>query len=527
MKAILHLVAKLGDTISSILAVTSLLPGGWDYNGDSESTPLISVSEANGKRQLYADDDVVLTCAGAPSDKIILQLVGLPTPGLASVLQAIGMGAASWTVEHEALDDRLNAIDHGWQLLRNISLALPTLSIEACVDHAVTLLTFAHKWRSACAVVLNTGSDASEARLAELEAQAMQMTKALSGVISSTTLNYDARGSAMSITFVGRDSPSEVCGHAFDWSPARASLGRAPRQTSVMYQMVPAQKTHALTPSKVDDTVRDLLASAEISGVEVRIHRKLSPALYKRVSSWLEEAGGQWHVGRQAHVFATDPTPMLNQMIHAGVWYTRRDFEFFWTPPAQVAELVASLDLSPGMQVLEPEAGHGAIAMAMAEVVGIENVRCHELMPENVAHLTRLGFSISTAQDFLSVQPEPIHDAIAMNPPFSGGRDIAHVLHAVKFLKPGGRLAAIMSPTWLHADTRKAKAFRQFLSDHQATITKIAAGTFKDAGTNIQTVRIVLKAPEHTDQVFMPSHPGTRPTGVIREASQIEQLSLI
>lgn len=526
MKAILQLVAKLGDSISHILAVTSLLPGGWDYDSDSTSNPRISVSEGCNSRHLSVNEELVLTCTDAPGDKVCLKLVHEPTHDLAAVLQAIGMGADSWTVDLEPLDDRLAAIDHAWQLLRNIALAQPNLPTDARIQHAMTLLTFAHNWHTACAADHNTGSEKTSAVVAKLEAEATRMAAGLAGVISSVTLNYDARGSAMTIQFVDRDHTSEVGGHAYNWSPARSPLGTINQPKDAMHQVVPAQTSHTVKPTKIDDSVRNILAGAEITGHDVRIHQKLAPAAYKKVSVWLEEAGGHWHVGRQAHVFSTDPSPMLKQMIHTGVWYTRKDFEFFWTPPAEVAELVRALDLDPGMQVMEPEAGHGAIAMAMAELVGIENVRCYELMPENVAHLVRLGFTISSAQDFLSVQPEPVMDAVAMNPPFSGGRDIAHVLHAVKFLKPGGRLAAIMSPTWLLADTRKAESFRNFLSEHGAQVTKIDAGTFKDAGTNIETVRIVLKAAVHAVRQA-PAKTEAKPSGATRKASQIEQLSLI
>jgi hypothetical protein len=527
MKAILQLVAKLGDSISNILAVTCLLPGGWDYNSEPESSHCISVSDGDNARVLCVNEEIVLTCAEAPNDKISLNLVHQPTPGLAAVLQAIGMGAQTWTIDLEHLDDRLCAVDHAWQLMRNIALAKPSLPTEKRVEHAMALLEFAHKWRAACAAVLNTGSEAASTAVANLETQARQMTAVLSDVLSSLTLNYDARGSAMTVQFVDRDHTTEVCGHAFNWSPARAPLGSNGQASAAMHQVVPTQASHPVKPSKIDDAVRNILAGAEIEGHEVRIHERLLPAAYKKVSTWLEEAGGHWHVGRQAHVFSTDPSPILNQMIHAGVWYTRKDFEFFWTPPSEVAELVRALYLAPGMQVMEPEAGHGAIAMAMAEVVGIENVHCYELMPENVAHLARLGFSINAAQDFLSVQPDPAMDAVALNPPFSGGRDIAHVLHAVKFLKPGGRLAAIMSPTWLQADTRKAESFRKFLSEHDAQVTKISAGTFKDAGTNIETVRVVLKMPAQVITGNTRPKTETKHSGATRKERQIEQLSLI
>jgi hypothetical protein len=48
--------------------------------------------------------------------------------------------------------------------------------------------------------------------------------------------------------------------------------------------------------------------------------------------------------------------------------------------------------------------------------------------------------------DFLLVKPENtgLFERILMNPPFSDSRWIAHFQHAMRFLKPGGRLIAIL-----------------------------------------------------------------------------------
>ncbi len=222
---------------------------------------------------------------------------------------------------------------------------------------------------------------------------------------------------------------------------------------------------------------------------------RLSPKLYKAVNDVLTEMGGKWSTSLQAHVFAASPAESIATAIFEGELLTSKDYEFFPTPPDLVAQLLLQAGLEPGMLVLEPQAGEGAIAMAAAEVVGKANVTCHELMPRNVAHLQGLGFAIERPEDFLQIAPSPRFDRVFLNPPFSGGKDIAHIEHAMKFVKPGGRLAAIASTTWQTADNAESRAFTLWVEEHALTVQQIARGAFKASGTEVPTVLLVLQAP--------------------------------
>ena len=99
--------------------------------------------------------------------------------------------------------------------------------------------------------------------------------------------------------------------------------------------------------------------------------------------------------------------------------------------------------------------------------------------------------------DFLSVEPMPgykLH-AIVMNPPFTRSQDIAHVLHAYKFLAPGGKLVAIMSPGHTFRQDKKATEFRDWLGNLTHTVTALPAGTFKAAGTMVSSVLLCVEKP--------------------------------
>ncbi len=84
------------------------------------------------------------------------------------------------------------------------------------------------------------------------------------------------------------------------------------------------------------------------------------------------------------------------------------------------------------------------------------------------------------------------YDRIVMNPPFEKGQDVGHVIHAYELLKPGGRLVSIMSPAIKFNQQRKYTEFRQFLEEHNGWYEDLPADAFKESGTGVQTVLVVL-----------------------------------
>ena len=146
----------------------------------------------------------------------------------------------------------------------------------------------------------------------------------------------------------------------------------------------------------------------------------------------------------------------------------------------------AAAGIKPGWRVLEPSAGLGRILDALkpcqcGEIVAVE-------MAANIAgelfNQDRADVRI-VQRDFLTVQPDVgnLFDAVVMNPPFHLRADIAHILHAVKFLKPGGTLAALCFDTPHRAAALKPLA---------ATWEPIPAGTFGKEGTSVPTVLLTI-----------------------------------
>lgn len=247
---------------------------------------------------------------------------------------------------------------------------------------------------------------------------------------------------------------------------------------------------------KIDPDVLAILRQCTTSGLHVHLPDiRLSRALYAKVNEVLVALGGKW-VGRkvQAHEFDQDPAAVLDVAVGTGTFVKPQDFGYFPTPAAVVDRLMRLARLEPGMKVLEPEAGTGAIALAAAQIVGFDLVTPIELLPGNARKLREAGFSFVNQVDFLTVDPIPIFDRVLMNPPFAGMADVAHVMHATRFLKPDGLLVAITSPSWSHNTSRKAAAFRDFVEECEGEVEEVERGAFRESGTDVTTRLVVLEA---------------------------------
>ncbi|WP_392353015.1 DUF4942 domain-containing protein [Brevundimonas sp. LF-1] len=174
-----------------------------------------------------------------------------------------------------------------------------------------------------------------------------------------------------------------------------------------------------------------------------------------------------------------------------------RNFGFFETPMAAGARALEALRLKPGMSVLEPSAGKGALANLARAAGG--NVTCVEIQPDNAGHLRALGYARVIQRDFLQTDPATLgtFDRILMNPPFDRGRDVDHVTHAMRFLKPGGRLVSIMAAGVEYRADRKTSDFRATVERFGGEMRDLPFGSFAESGTNVNTVIVTLQTPPH------------------------------
>lgn len=243
---------------------------------------------------------------------------------------------------------------------------------------------------------------------------------------------------------------------------------------------------------KVAQEVLTVLSSSAVQGNRLVLPGTLDRKLYMATNKVLEAAGAKWTRSASAHVFDGDAADRVDQIILSGeVVSARDDFDFFPTPPELAAKMARLADIPPGARVLEPSAGNGALIRAILAESDQPFIVAIEANKQMAAALRQTFSGIEVfAQDFMSTDmPAPVFDAVVMNPPFSKRRDIQHVTHAMKFLRPGGRLVAIVSAGALFRQDRLAVEFRELVANN---ITPLPEGSFKASGTGVNTAMVLF-----------------------------------
>lgn len=240
-------------------------------------------------------------------------------------------------------------------------------------------------------------------------------------------------------------------------------------------------------------TKEEVLQQCTVEGLIVKLPaEQLDRNLYLEVAKALNLIGGKWKGGKtQGFVFQTDPTDLLNQIASGESQNLKKEFQFFGTPADLADELVALADLKPDNVILDPSAGQGAIVEAVKRANPTANVYAIELMEVNSVILSQKRITHEKG-DFLSIPLRPVFDKIIANPPFSKNQDIDHVKRMYKVLKPGGRLVSVMSEHWRFAEEKKSQKFREWVDEMCAENIPIDRGRFKDSGTMVGGVIVII-----------------------------------
>lgn len=182
---------------------------------------------------------------------------------------------------------------------------------------------------------------------------------------------------------------------------------------------------------------------------------------------------------------------------------------FYPTPPDLAVKIARLACSTKPQRILEPSAGTGNLAYPIAaghdftdhayssSAYGkriANTVDAIEVQPALATALRQSGklARVITA-DFLRVAPSAmggLYDGVVMNPPFDLERDIDHVTHALKFIKPDGFLLSIMSAGTEFRETRKAGAFRKLLADRKGWMIDLPPASFAEVGTYVNTVLV-------------------------------------
>ncbi|AXQ68905.1 hypothetical protein HOU00_gp220 [Caulobacter phage CcrPW] len=164
------------------------------------------------------------------------------------------------------------------------------------------------------------------------------------------------------------------------------------------------------------------------------------------------------------------------------------------TPSFLVGHLLDLADVRPGHTVLEPSAGDGRLAFEAvargADVTAIElNQRCCESIAKqrDMYGLPKSVLAVRRS-DFLMTPVTTLYDRVVMNPPRA---NVPHVTHAYSFLKPGGRLVAL-----IHREHAEAIIVHVgVVGDAEYSLTTLPADMFQFDGKPIEAAFITLWKP--------------------------------
>ncbi len=181
---------------------------------------------------------------------------------------------------------------------------------------------------------------------------------------------------------------------------------------------------------------------------------------------------------------------LMRASLNAGVQAVSAP-SLFVTPDAVICRMMDAAEIEPGMSVLEPSAGTGALASAVRRF-GANPVMV-EINSGLAWALNVPGFDIKQC-DFMEYFGGPF-DRVVMNPPFERGQDREHVEHAYNMMKPGGRLVAIMGEGVFFRSFKADQAFRDWLESVDGTSEKLPDGSFKESGTGVACRMVVIDRP--------------------------------
>jgi predicted RNA methylase len=239
---------------------------------------------------------------------------------------------------------------------------------------------------------------------------------------------------------------------------------------------------------QIDPDILDIIRSAAVDGMTLRLPDQLDPKVYKRTDLVIRAAGGQWNRYKRAHQFPGDAANAIAELLATGQVITDDDRGYFPTPEPIVERLLALAEIEPGCELLEPSAGRGAIAKPAVGRGAI--VDCVEIDEARAEHIRSAGYArkVITA-DFLDVKVERRYQRAVLNPPFGNRQDVRHVERALRFVEPGGLVVAVMSANLTFLSDRLTKDFRARVQEARGTITELPDDAFP---SKVRTVVAVI-----------------------------------
>ena len=294
---------------------------------------------------------------------------------------------------------------------------------------------------------------------------------------------------------IGNYEGARLPGHWRNWKDERRSvLEKAPRKQASRVFLKWADDLHydtsAVPPPAVADAIIEL-GTDVFSPMAVDLAKSARRAYRLGATdnrTWhqlLLDFRPIWEAGRKERRSAAEiQREKIREMERELIGTTIPGF--FPTPRGTAIRTVQAARIKPGARVLEPSAGKGDMALAIRSLHPDAQIDVVEHAYTLRKFLELHGFNL-VAHDFMEYNPGPVYDAVVMNPPFEDGQDAIHVMRAYTMLKPGGRLAAIMSSGPFFRAFKRDQAFRDWLEEVGGQVEDLPEGSFTGAESFRQT----------------------------------------
>jgi len=197
----------------------------------------------------------------------------------------------------------------------------------------------------------------------------------------------------------------------------------------------------------------------------------------------------------------------------------REGADYYATPEPVGLKMVEWAGIKPGDKVLEPSAGHGAIARFFPDQTDVTMIEPSYDLSQRAALANGTAKIVnSNFEDFHITNK---FDAIVMNPPYGNGGKTAieHLDKAARHLREGGRIVALI-PRGGMTDRRLAQFMESDGAKGLQTVADVSMpwSTFERAGTAVATRVLVLE--KHTGA----ENTTTAKAVDLRDADTVEKL---
>ncbi len=251
----------------------------------------------------------------------------------------------------------------------------------------------------------------------------------------------------------------------------------------------------------ISEEVSEVLRAAACSKDRLTLVGQLDRKMYEATNKILEISGFKWNRKEKCHLAVNgNAAETLAKALDDGrIVDPKKEWDFFQTPEDLADRMAALLEISELDIVLEPSAGGGRLIRSVLKwrtrMSLVWAIEAQAGLRKELAEIC----NVLEYDDFLKYDNKaPSHpfeppNKIIMNPPFSSFQDIIHCRHAYDQLESGGRMVCITGPSWQFRTDKKSAAFKAwFESLPSATIEELPAGTFKDSGTNVRALLLII-----------------------------------